>query len=77
MIKKISPQSPTVLDLSGPDGNAFVLLGLARSQAIRAGQDPTPILEDMMSSDYAHLVRTFHRHFGEAFVLLAPEGTNI
>jgi hypothetical protein len=63
-----------VLDLSGPDGNAFVILGYARELAKRHGLDPNPILEDMMSSDYTHLVQTFDKHFGHCVTLIEPEG---
>ena len=63
-----------VLDLSGPDGNAFVILGHAKRMAEICGLDPNPILEDMMSSDYTHLVRTFDKHFGHCVTLIEPEG---
>lgn len=63
-----------VLDLSGPDGNAFVILGHAKRLAQIYGLDPNPILEDMMSSDYTHLVQTFDRHFGHCVTLIEPEG---
>jgi hypothetical protein len=63
-----------VLDLSGPDGNAFVILGHARTLARSHGLDPSPIIEDMMSSDYTHLVRTFDKHFGHCVTLIEPKG---
>ena len=62
-----------VLDLSGPDGNAFVILGHAKKLARICGLDPNPILEDMMSSDYTHLVQTFDKHFGHCVTLIEPE----
>jgi len=61
-----------VLDLTGPDGNAFALMGYATKFARQLGYKPAEIkamTEDMMSSDYEHLVRTFDGHFG-TFVIL-------
>lgn len=75
MIIPSQPQSQQlVLDLSGPEGNAFVILGHAKKLARVCGLDPAPILEDMMSSDYTHLIRTFDRHFGHCVTLIEPPG---
>ena len=54
-----------VIDLSGPDGNAFCLLGTARNLAKQLGLDPKKITEEMRSSDYEHLLKVFDREFGE------------
>lgn len=56
---------PIVIDLTGPDGNAFVLMGLASRWAKQLGRDPKPILQDMCSGDYAHLLEVLEREFGE------------
>lgn len=53
------------IDISGPAGNAFALLGAAESYAKQLGLDPAPILEDMRSSDYQHLIEVFDNHFGD------------
>ncbi len=63
-----------VLDLSGPDGNAFVILGHAKRLARICGLDPNPIIEDMMFSDYTHLIHTFDRYFGHCVTLIEPQG---
>ena len=44
-----------VINLDGPDGNAFVLMAYAKRL--------------MMDGDYTNLVRTFDKYFGE-FVIL-------
>lgn len=53
------------IDLRGPQGNAWSLLGHARALAKSLGLDPKPITEDMRSGDYEHLLEVFDRHFGE------------
>ena len=57
------------IDLTGPDGNAFALLGYAKKYAKQLEIDPQPILDDMMSGDYEHLLEVFEEQFG-SFVTL-------
>ncbi len=57
------------IDLTGPDGNANALMGQAQSFCKQLGRDPKPIIEEMKSGDYEHLVAVFDREFGE-FVTL-------
>lgn len=63
-------KGPIKIDLTGPEGNAFVLLGYASKWAKQFGLDPKPILEDMKSGDYEHLVSALDKHLGEFVVLL-------
>jgi hypothetical protein len=67
--KKELEGRPIEIDLTGPDGNASVLLGIARKYAKQLGLDDKIIIEDMMSGDYEHLVDTFEDNFG-SFVTL-------
>lgn len=53
------------IDLTGPDGNAFFLMGYARNFSKQLGIDSKPIIEDMMSGDYEHLLQVFDKHFGD------------
>lgn len=69
MIRKKNPATERVIDLTGPDGNAFVLLGIARNTARQLGLDQDKILEEMKSGDYENLIEVFDRYFGEYFVL--------
>jgi hypothetical protein len=69
MIRKKEPKNYVVIDLTGPDGNAFALMGYARSFAKRIGTDPTPIVEEMTSGDYENLLLVFDKYFGD-FVIL-------
>ena len=57
-----------VIDLTGPQGNAFYLLGLAVklcNQIGFSGLATQGILEDMKNGDYEHLITRFDYHFGE------------
>ncbi len=58
-----------VIDLSGPEGNAFSLLAMAEKFAEDLNLDAPAILEDMRSSDYEHLLDVFEEHFGEYVTL--------
>ena len=69
MIRKKQPQSEIVIDLTGPDGNAFVLMGYAKSFAKQMGVDSKTIIDEMMSGDYENLLEVFDKHFGD-FVIL-------
>lgn len=52
------------IDLRGPDGNAFVLLGAAKRFATQLGLDGDKICDEMRTGDYDHLVSVFSKHFG-------------
>lgn len=70
MIKKKSEKGGKLeIDLTGPDGNAFVLLGYAQSLSKQLGLDYKQIRGEMTSGDYKNLVNVFDRHFGE-FVIM-------
>lgn len=63
------------IDLSGPCGNAFFLLGTAQSVAKQLGktqEEIAAILEDMKCGDYDHLLEVFDEHFGEFYILWKP-----
>jgi hypothetical protein len=68
MIKN-KKQTGIEIDLTGPDGNAFVLIGKAGNLAKQLGLDKAKIQAEMMQGDYEHLVNTFDKHFGD-FVTL-------
>ncbi len=71
MIKKKEEVSQSVvIDLTGPEGNAFVLMAHAKNFAEQLGMDGDAIVREMMESDYEHLVQTFDRHFGSFVTLL-------
>ena len=53
------------IDISGPEGNAYYLLGTAKAFAKQLGLDAEAIEEEMKSSDYENLIIVFDKHFGE------------
>jgi len=53
------------IDLSGPDGNAYALLGTARRLAEQLGRDGAAITMEMRAGDYEHLLEVFAREFGD------------
>lgn len=68
-IREKSEESQRIIDLTGPQGNAYCLLGIAQRAAKQLGMDHTGILAEMKESDYEHLVETFDKYFGEIFIL--------
>jgi hypothetical protein len=60
---------PVEIDLTGPDGNAFVLIATASRLAKQLGLDGKKIQAEMMGGDYENLIKVFDKHFGE-FVTL-------
>ena len=69
MIKKKEKTVGIEIDLTGPNGNAFYLLGAAGNLAKQLGLNGVEIKAEMMEGDYENLVNTFDKHFGH-FVTL-------
>jgi len=67
--KKNTKKRPIIIDLTGPDGNAYVLLGYAKSFAKQLGIPFDKIYNEMTSGDYENLVKVFDGYFG-SFVIL-------
>lgn len=60
---------PMVIDLTGPQGNAFFLMGTANKFARQLGLDSDTILNEMKSGDYENLVQVFDNYFGDYVIL--------
>tara|TARA_R110001606_G_scaffold47613_1_gene121305 strand:- start:26 stop:241 length:216 start_codon:yes stop_codon:yes gene_type:complete len=69
MIREKQPQKEVVIDLTGPDGNAFALMGYAKRFAKQLGLDSEEIISNMTSGDYENLLEVFDENFG-SFVIL-------
>jgi hypothetical protein len=72
MIRAKTIPSEIVIDLAGPDGNAFALMGTAKRFAKQLCYDKPEIdkiLNDMQSGDYENLLNVFDKEFGD-FVIL-------
>lgn len=72
MIREKQEQTgPIIIDLTGPDGNTFALMGYAYDLATRLGWKDrgAALIQDMMSGDYEHLLEVFDNAFGELVIL--------
>lgn len=71
MIKKKEPRRGKMeIDLTGPDGNAFYLLGIAKKFASTVGVDQNVVIKEMTASDYENLIIVFDNYFGDYIDLL-------
>jgi len=64
------------IDLNGPEGNAFVLLGYASrlGRQIYGYEKTECILEEMKLSSYELLLLTFDKYFGSVVTLYRDGG---
>ena len=67
--KKKKHKGPIIIDLTGPDGNAYALMAYAKRFAIQLGYDHKMIIGKMTSGDYENLLDVFDSYFGK-FVIL-------
>lgn len=67
---------PIEIDLNGPEGNAFVLLGYASrlGKQIYGPEKTEAILEEMKLSSYELLLLTFDKYFGSIVTLYRDGG---
>tara|TARA_B100000927_G_scaffold29198_1_gene21545 strand:- start:328 stop:555 length:228 start_codon:yes stop_codon:yes gene_type:complete len=73
MIKSKETKSKGIeIDLTGPQGNAFYLLGVANRWAKELQFSDSyreEMLEEMKSSDYENLIKVFDDNFGSIVTL--------
>jgi len=67
--KELSRKNPLIIDLTGPDGNAYVLLAYASRFAKQLSLDFDKVKNEMTSGDYENLLEVFDGYFG-SFVIL-------
>ena len=60
---KLKENTVMTIDLDGPNGNAFYLLGTAQKLAKQCGMYDVMITEEMQSGDYMNLVKTMDKYF--------------
>lgn len=72
IVRKDSLMRGREIDLTGPEGNAYVLMGYAQDFGRQLGMEDSiiSILEEMRSKDYENLVAVFDREFGSFVTLL-------
>lgn len=71
MIKDISELTTKSIeiDLTGPNGNAFVLIGMAKNWAKGLGLDGEAITNEMLAGDYENLLRLMEKYFGDYIIM--------
>ena len=60
------------IDLTGPDGNAYYLMGTAcnlMKQLKFTPEEADGVLDEMKSSDYENLIKVFDKYFGSVIDL--------
>lgn len=67
--KEEKPEQRIEVDLTGPDGNAFVLMGLAKRWAKDLGLDGEMINKEMMMGDYENLLDVIEHYFGDYVIM--------
>jgi hypothetical protein len=70
MIKKESKpvKEKLEIDLSGPEGNAFYLLGIASNFCKSLGFNKDEVLDKMKSGDYQNLIKVMDSYFGNYII---------
>lgn len=69
MIRKKTNLNKPVIDLTGPEGNAFCLLGYAYRYAKQLGLNGKEITKEMQSGDYENLLEVFEKYFGDYVIM--------
>lgn len=72
MIKNKESKKTIEIDLTGPEGNAFYILGLAKKLCRDFGmtsQYESQLLDRMKSGDYENLIQEFDKSFGEVVTM--------
>lgn len=70
--KEENPETRIVVDLTGPEGNAFWLITLAEKLGRKLEVDPKrrgEINAEMMGGDYDNLLEVLEREYGDYIVL--------
>ena len=67
--QKKKTRESIIIDLTGPDGNAFMLIGMASRWAKQMGLNASEISAEMMSGDYEHLLSVMEKHFGDHIIM--------
>lgn len=76
MIMRVSKEEQhdgmITIDITGPQGNAFFILGFARNlgNEIYGWQQTDQILDEMRSSTYETLLDIFEENFGDYVIIL-------
>jgi len=62
-------QDKIIIDLTGPDGNVFVLMGIVKNLARQIGLDGSMIVKEMQLGDYDNALDVMEEYFGEFIIM--------
>ena len=62
------------VDLDGPGGNVFSLIGVAKELSRQIGLDEEAVAAEMKQGDYSEALRVFRRYFGSLVTLATRSG---
>tara|TARA_R110000868_G_scaffold374252_1_gene638641 strand:- start:247 stop:465 length:219 start_codon:yes stop_codon:yes gene_type:complete len=68
-IRKKKATKQIVIDLTGPQGNAFFILAQVKPLAKMLGLEDKAICDEMTSGDYENLIKVFDKYFGKYVIL--------
>jgi hypothetical protein len=57
------------IDLLGPEGNAFTLLGIAKDLSHKLGENWDEVHANMTAADYEWLIQTMDHYFGDYIIM--------
>lgn len=64
-IQEFKKEEKKVIDLSGPEGNVFHVMNVAKNLSNQLGKNTNEIIKEMMSADYNNAIYVFDREFGD------------
>lgn len=67
--KKDKKERRIEMDLTGPEGNAFAIMGVAQQLSRSLGYNTEKILAEMQSGDYEHLIDVMEQYFGDYVIM--------
>jgi len=70
--KKVQKNNGIEIDLTGPQGNAYYILAMAKRLCKEFGMTKTyekDLLDEMMSGDYENLLQAFDKSFGSVVTM--------
>ena len=65
MIREKTLKDEVIVDLTGPEGNAYVLLGYAKQWSKELDIDFNVVKSEMTSGDYENLLVVIDKYFGD------------
>lgn len=62
--KEILDKEKVIIDLGGPEGNVFSLIGMASVLLKKLGKNPDFVVQNMKEKDYNHALSIFEQNLG-------------